>query len=242
VIDVAVGFFSLTGGAEGGDDAAYLRWHLLDHEPEQHAIAGLRASTRWIADDDCLAARLFASDALEPARHAVQYLFAEPAEPSLEEFVALAARLRAEGRFPHRARSLLLGAYDATAAGAAPRAVVSAAALPHRAHRGVVLVVESAAEAPDLGSLLEIEGVAGACAYAAGDRLGRGPDQGRRFGLPAWDPQDRTITVVYVEGDLRTTTAALRGPLERRWSADRAIPELAVPLRSMQRHLAWPEV
>jgi hypothetical protein len=241
VIEIAAGFFSLTGGAEGGDDAAYLRWHLLDHQPEQHAIAGLRASTRWTADDACVAARLFASASMEPVRHAVQYLFAEPVEESLVEFVGVAARLRDEGRFPYRATSHLLGAFEVTAAAAAPRAVVSTQALPHRAHRGVVLVVESGAPAPDLAPLLEVDGVAGAYAYAAGGRLGRGPDQGERFGLPVWDPQDRAVTVIYVEDDLLETAEALRAPLEARWSSGEATPELAMPMRSMQLHLAWPE-
>jgi hypothetical protein len=241
VTEIAAGFFSLTGGAEGGDDAAYLRWHLLDHQPEQHAIAGLRASTRWTTDDACLAARPYASASMEPVRHAVQYLFAEPVEESLVELVAVAARLREEGRFPHRAPSHLLGAFEVVVAQAAPRAVVSTPALPHRAHRGVVLVVESGATVPDLAPLLEFDGVAGAYAYAAGDRLGRGLDQGERFGLPVWDPQDRTVTVVYVEGDLLETAEALRVPLESRWSSGQATPELAIPMRSMQLHLALPE-
>ena len=241
MIDIAAGFFSLTGGAEGGDDGAYLRWHLLDHQPEQHVIAGLRASTRWTADDACVAARLFASESLEPVRHAVQYLFAEPVEESLVEFVAVASRLREEGRFPYRATSHLLGAFEVAAAEAAPRAIVSTAALPHRAHRGVVLVVEAGAAARDLAPLLAVEGVAGAYAYAAGDRLGRGPDQGEHFGLPVWDPQDRTVTVVYVEADLLETAAALRGPLEARWSSGAAVPELALPMRSMTLHRAWTE-
>ena len=44
---IKVGVFSLTGGALSGDDAAYLRWHLLDHQPEQYSIPGMRLGTRW---------------------------------------------------------------------------------------------------------------------------------------------------------------------------------------------------
>lgn len=227
---IAAGFFSLTGGAEGGDDAAYLRWHLLDHQPEQHTIAGLRASTRWVADEECVAARIAASPELEPVRHAVQYLFAEPVEPSLEEFVALAARLRADGRMLFRAQSCLLGAFEAV--DVVVGSAVSPAALPHRAHRGVVLVIGS--QPVDLASLL-VDGVAGAYTYAAGDRLGRGQDQGERFGLAVWDPKDRRITVVYVDGDLLEVTDRLRPVLEPRR------PDLALPMRSTVRHAAWPE-
>ena len=70
---VKVGFFSLTGGAVSGDDAAYLAWHALDHLPEQYSIPGLRLGTRWRADAACVALRLAASDRLAPVRHAVGY-------------------------------------------------------------------------------------------------------------------------------------------------------------------------
>ena len=54
---IEVGFFSLTSGPVSGDEAAYLRWHLLDHLPEQYSIPGIRLGTRWRADDECVALR-----------------------------------------------------------------------------------------------------------------------------------------------------------------------------------------
>ena len=38
---VKVGFFSMSGGSSFGDDRPYLRWHALDHMPEQYQIAGV---------------------------------------------------------------------------------------------------------------------------------------------------------------------------------------------------------
>ena len=49
---VKAGFFSLTPPAPPDDDGSYLRWHLLDHMPEQYQIPGIVHGLRWIADGD----------------------------------------------------------------------------------------------------------------------------------------------------------------------------------------------
>ena len=38
---VKVGFFSLSERSETGDDRSYLRWHQMDHMPEQYQLPGL---------------------------------------------------------------------------------------------------------------------------------------------------------------------------------------------------------
>ena len=38
---VEAAFFSFTPPAPAGDDGSYLRWHLLDHMPEQFQLAGM---------------------------------------------------------------------------------------------------------------------------------------------------------------------------------------------------------
>ena len=138
----------MTSGAVSGDDTAYLRWHLLDHLPEQYSIPGIRLGTRWRADDECVAMRLTATDDLAPVRHVVSYLMAEPAAQTLTAFARLGRRLAEEGRYPEPATPHLLGAFERHRAYAAPSARVSADAVPFRPHRGVYLVVERfAAEA-----------------------------------------------------------------------------------------------
>jgi hypothetical protein len=224
---IRAGFVSLTGGAVSGDDEGYLRWHLLDHLPEQYSIPGIRLGQRWRADGPALVA----SDALAGVRHAVVYWMTEPVEETLRAFRALGGQLREAGRFPDSATPYLLGAYELEAAFAAPRAVVSPEAIPFRAHRGVLLVVDDGTLPVE--PLLAVSGVAGAYRLRSGARLGVGPDQGERFGIPLWDPGDRAITIVYLDDDVPTTAAALAPRV-----AGPSV-ELALPLRAMVVHDVW---
>lgn len=228
---VRAGFFSLTSAVEGGTEEDYLRWHLLDHLPEQHSLPGVRLGTRWRADDACVAARILATPAFDPVRHAVCYLMTEPVEQTLHDFGALAGRLRAEGRMPMRAVQHLLGALSVEAAHSN---LVSTDALPFRPHHGVVLVVESGTGDLDAAAhpLLAVPGVAGVLAFRATDALGAGPDQGERFGLPPWNPAGHAVTIVYVDDDLEATTAALRPVVEARWRSGGLEPHLAAPFRT----------
>ena len=229
---IEAGFFSLTSAVEGGTEDEYLRWHLLDHLPEQHSLPGVRLGTRWRADEACVAARIVAAPAFEPVRHAVCYLMADPVDDTLHDFGALAGRLRGEGRMPMRAVQHLLGALSLE--DAASR-LVSPDALPFRPHTGVLLIVESgegdlaAAAAP----LMEVEGVAGVLSFRATDALGRGADQGERFGLPPWNPGGHAATIVYVDADLEATAARARPAVEARWSSGDLVPQLAAPFRSL---------
>ena len=222
----------MTSAVEGGTEEDYLRWHLLDHLPEQHSLAGVRLGTRWRADDACVAARILATPDFEPVRHAVCYLMTDPVEQTLHEFGALAGRLRGEGRMPMRATQHLLGALSLEAAHST---LVGTDALPFRPHTGIVLVVESGAGDLDAAArpLLEVPGVAGVLAFRATEALGVGADQGERFGLPPWNPGGLAATIVYVEGDLEATTNRLRPALEARWSTGDVQPQLAAPFRSL---------
>ncbi len=248
---IKVGFFSLTAGARSGDDDAYLRWHLLDHQPEQYSIPGLRLGTRWRADDECVAARLVASEQLAPVRHAIGYFMTDPIEPTLVAFSQLGRRAAETGRYPEPATSHLLGAFHLQQGYAAPGVLVSAEAVPFRPHRGVVLLVEGIGEGDvaawarwhhveHVPALLEVEGVAGVYSFRSSTLLGVGADQGTRFAMPMWDPGNRYVTVVYVDDDLAATTHRLAGLLTERWASGVVTPELAGPFRSMVAYEAWP--
>jgi hypothetical protein len=250
---VKVGFFSMTGGALSGDDAAYLRWHLLDHLPEQYSIPGIRLGTRWRADAACVALRTADVDGLAPIRHVVSYLMTDPVDDTLVEFAQLGRRCAEAGRYPEPASSFLLGAFHRQNAYAAPRALVSADAVPFRPHRGVYLIVEAATDGGDLDgwlrwhhqehipAVLGVEGVAGAYVFRSSTLLGVGADQGQRFGVPAWDPGQRIITVVYLDDAVEPTAARLEPLVRSRWSSGAVTGQLAGPFRSMVRHEAWPE-
>ena len=249
---IKVGFFSMTSGPQSGDDDAYLRWHLLDHMPEQYSIPGLRLATRWRADDVCLRARLVATPALEPVRHAVAYFMTDPVEATLVSFAQLGRKAAELGRYPEPATSHLLGAFHLQHGDAAPRVLVSPEALPFRPHRGVVLLVEEICDGDiaawarwhhtdHMPELLATPGVAGVYTFRSSTLLGTGPDQGDRFGLPLWNPGPRFITIIYVDDDLVATTAALDPLLRIRWTSGTVEPELVGPFRSMLSYEAWPE-
>jgi hypothetical protein len=97
----------------------------------------------------------------------------------------------------------------------------------------VLLLVESPGPAPTVGDLLDVDGVAGVMSFRSGQRLGTGPEQGERFGLPVWDPGDRRITVVHLDGELADVVPRLEGPVRARWASGDLIPELAAPFRPM---------
>lgn len=245
-------FFSLTSGAVSGDDAAYLRWHLLDHLPEQYSIPGIRLGTRWRADQTCLDLRLAAGDDLAPVRHAVCYLLTEPLEDTLRAFAQLGRRLAEAGRYPEAAIPHLLGAFELRGAHASASASVSAAALPFRPQRGVHLIVERPSrpegldewwgwhESEHVPALLAVPGVAGVQAFQSTERLGRDADQGPRFGSAPWDPGGSLVTVVFLDGEVVDVARRLEPMVRARWADGRVVPRLAGPFRSPVTFEAWP--
>lgn len=251
--DIRAGFFSLTSGAVDGDDAGYLQWHLLDHLPEQYSLSGIRLGTRWRADDACVALRLAAEEGLHAARHAVSYLITDPVADTLTAFGRLGRQLAEAGRYPVAATPLLLGAFELVDAHAGPAAVVSAAAVPFRPHRGVYLLVEQVGEPgaidtwwqwhreEHLPGLLGVKGVAGVYGFRASAALGEGDDQGARLGVTApWDPGHSHVTVVYLDGDVADTASRLAPLITSRWVDGTVTPRLAGPFRSPVTYEAWP--
>lgn len=249
---VKVGFFSLTSGADGGDDAEYLEWHLLDHLPEQYSIPGIRLGTRWQADDECMTLRFEASEELAPVRHAVSYLMTDPVDDTLRAFAQLGRRMSEAGRLPVRAVSHLLGAYQLVQAYASPRVLVSPEAIPFRPHLGVLLLVETTrGEAADVEAwarwhhaehvpaLLAVPGVAGVLSFRSSPLLGVGEGQGARYGMPSWDPGDRFVTVAHLDDALAPTIERLDPLIRARWRDGIVSPDLAGPFRAMVSHHAW---
>src|SRR6202008_5018165 len=60
VIRVRAGIFSLTPATPPDDDGSYLRWHLLDHMPEQYQLPGIVHGLRWSAAGEYLDHRIAA--------------------------------------------------------------------------------------------------------------------------------------------------------------------------------------
>lgn len=241
---VKAAFFSFTPPAPPGDDGSYLRWHLLDHMPEQYQLPGIVHAQRWIADGAYPGARLAASGPLEDVGNVVNYMVGDPVQQTHDDFMELGLRLAEVGRFPERRPSLQLSMPALLKWYAAPRVLISAEVVPFRPHRGVVLVVEEpAAETSGVADwlvwlhtdhypeLLQVPGVAGAWMYGS---------------TPYWKlhkhvhagPQH--FTVVYLDEDPLAVTEELAPILEARWASGAARPVFAGPLRTMVEWEVWP--
>ena len=209
---VKAGVFSFTPPVSSPDDDEYLRWHLLDHMPEQYQLPGILHGVRWSGDEASV----------------VNYLIGEPVQETHDAFFALGRRLAEAGRFPHQRPSLELDFVALVRASVAPAALVSADVVPFRPHRGVYLI----AETTDVGhdqTLLEVQGVAGVWTYASTDAWTL---------HPRCEREPRCITVAYVDGDVDATAAAIEPLVEpRRASGD---VRFAGALRSTLKWDAWP--
>jgi hypothetical protein len=238
---VRAGFFSITPPAPPDDDGSYLRWHLLDHMPEQYLLPGLVLAQRWAADGDLANHRVAAAGALADVGGVVNYLFSEPVQQTYDDFMALGGQLRDAGRFPEVRPSLQLRLLELQDWHAAPAAVVSAAVVPFRPHRGVVLVVEEPVgddaawrewlQREHYPELLSVDGVAGAWRYA-------GPDTWTVLASCEGGPQH--TTVIYLDADPIATAARLQPVIERRWASGAVRPVFAGPLRNPMQWDVWP--
>ncbi len=238
---VKAAFFSFTPPSPPDDDGSYLRWHLLDHMPEQYQLPGIQLGLRYLADADCRAARLVVTGDLEDVGSLVTYLVGDPVQQTHDDFMALGRRLAEMGRFPERRPVLQLRMPELRRWHAAPRVLVSAEVVPFRPHRGVVVVVEEPVDADlaawdewldaeHIPALLATPGVAGVWQYGSSDVWDLHPaSQG--------GPQQ--TTVIYLDDDPVVTTDALTPLLEDRWHTGAVRPQFAGPLRSMIEWEAW---
>jgi hypothetical protein len=133
------GFFSFTEVTDPAEHRAYNEWHQLDHLPEQFP-SGIVYGQRWSRRrrvGQHGQRRIPRPDPLLTC-----YLMAEPIESTLDDFFDLGARLHDLDRFHRHRRAHLTGPFRVSDATAAPRVLVSAEAVPFRAHRGLYVVVE----------------------------------------------------------------------------------------------------
>jgi hypothetical protein len=239
---VKAGVFSLTPPADRADDD-YLRWHLLDHMPEQYQLPGIVYGLRWIAEGEYLESRLAADGPLGQVGNAVHYLVGDPVEDTFDDFIALGRALRENGRFPVTRASLQVAGLRLLQWHSSPQALISAEVVPFRPHRGVLLIVEEAVQgrpgewlqwlhAEHYPALLATPGTAGAWTFGSTSEWNRA-NRG-------WRTEPQYITVVYLDGDPLAMTAALAPLVEERWRSGAVRPVFAGPLRSMIRFEAWP--
>jgi len=238
---VKAGFFSFTAVAPADDDGSYLRWHLLDHMPEQYQLPGIVHGLRWIADGAYPEHRLATNGPLAEIGNAVHYLISEPVEETFNDFVALGRSLRENGRFPVTRPSLQVAGLRLLQWHAAPQALIAPEVVPFRPHRGILLIVEEPTDgrsddwlqwlhAEHYPALLAAPGTAGAWTFGSSTawQVPRG-----------WRTDHQYVTVVYLDDDPLTTTDAVASLVEERWRSGAIQPVFAGPLRAMVDWEAW---
>lgn len=172
--DISTLFVSMATRHPDGSDADYLRWHTLDHRPEQHRLSAVRASLRLVSTPECRAARGVSTGALDDVDHVMTYFFTDPA--GMEPFLSLSKALGDAGRKLRLLPPVERGVYHVEHRAAAPRIKVGADVLPWWPVSGAYLLVDRGT-APTQ-QFLDVEGVAGiwsASSLDVGARLASAP-------------------------------------------------------------------
>jgi hypothetical protein len=213
--DITTLFVSMATRHPDGADADYLRWHTLDHRPEQHRLSAVRASLRLVSTPPCRAARAAGRDRYDAIDHVMTYFFSDPS--GLGGFLDLAkALIGAERKLP-LLPPVERGVYDVQSKSAAPRIKVGADVLPWWPIQGVYLLLEHGDAPAD--RLLDVDGVAGmwsAASLAVDAKM-------------ASAKAGQSITYCFLDDDPIAVAERLRPALEKRWS-DGVEPLLAAPL------------
>ena len=200
-----------------GADADYLRWHTLDHRPEQQRLPAIRTSLRVVSTPACRQARAACDPDFAAVDHVMAYFFT--GLEGLDSFNALSIALRNAGRSPFILPPVQRGLYTVASRTAASRVRVGADVLPWLPVRGVYLLLEQGQRTP--ASLTGVPGVAGVwCADAVPSRFTSAGESQR-------------LTLCFCDGDPVDTAARLRPVLEQRWNNGGVHPLLAAPFYSI---------
>ena len=228
---VKFGVFSLSASAADGDDSRYLRWHHLDHLPQQYEVPGLLYGQRWVSTPECRALRPVQSERFEPVNHVVHYLFGEPVAQAVDDFFALRDHLIEIDRFPEWLPNRLVAGGEPVEVHAAASASVTAEVVPYRPNRGAYLVIEQG-DPPADGArwlpehaerLLAIDGVAGFWSFAP---TALRPDELSKSGY--------SLAVCYLDEDPVTVAQPIAAVLADRWERASLKPAFAAPFVSLQ--------
>lgn len=215
--DITTLFLSMARRHQAGADADYLRWHSLDHRPEQQRLGAVRTSLRAVSTPACRAARGAGDEHLNGVDHLMIYFFSELR--GLEDFNALSTALRGAGRSPFILDPVQRGVCAVGHRVAAARAKVGAEVLPWLPVRGVYLLIEEGAV--PAATLVEEPGIAG---------LWSAHTITHRFSNAATGQQ---FTVCFLDGDPVETAEGLRPVLQQRWQASGIRPLLAAPFHAV---------
>ncbi|MCV7441708.1 hypothetical protein H7K33_05680 [Mycobacterium paraense] len=208
-------FVSMATRHPEGTDAEYLRWHTLDHRPEQHRLAAVRASLRLVSTPACRSARTVTGGPLDAVDHVMTYFFTDVA--GLRGFNELSTALGNAGRKLPLLPPVERGVYQVRGKAAAPRVKVGSDVLPWLPVRGAFLLVERGSASVE--PLLEVDGVAGVWSALSREVDARlASAQG-----------NQSITYCFLDDDPIAAAERLRPVLAARWAAQSAEPLFAAP-------------
>ena len=137
------GFFSFTEVTDPAEHRSYNEWHQLDHLPEQFPLAGdrLRAALGVDARVPRRAGGERARARPDPLRHLLPDGRADRGD-ARRLLRARCASCTGSTASTSTGSAHLTGPFRVVGTAAAPRVLVSAAAVPFRAHRGIYVIVE----------------------------------------------------------------------------------------------------
>jgi len=220
--EVSTLFVSMATRHPDAKDADYLRWHTLDHRPEQHRLASVRASMRVVSTPACRSARVVSDERFDAVDHVMTYFFTDPG--GLQSFLDLATALWGAERKLPLLPPVERGVYDVQHKAAAARVKVGADVLPWWPVRGVFLLVEQGSTPAT--NLLDVDGVAGVWSASASDIDAR---------LTSARP-GQSLLYCFLDDDPVATAARLQPVLTRRWSESDVEPLLAAPFFAVVPH------
>lgn len=214
--DIATLYVSMSTRHPEGRDADYLEWHSLDHRPEQHRLATLRASFRLVSTPACRAARAASDERYHSTDHLMTYMFTDAA--GLPAFNDLNMAMIKAGRTPYLLPTVERAVYGLDGTIAAPRIKVGADVLPWWPAKGVYLLIEHG-EAPG-SEFVNVAGVGGAW-------WGRALPMAPPFATK--DNSGLQITYCFLDGEPAEVATRLKPVLEQRWARTGIKPLLAAP-------------
>jgi len=234
---VKMGFFSLTRRSSSGDDRSYLRWHQLDHMPEQYRLPGMILGQRWASTPQCRSSRAAEVGDWSKVEHVVCYLIGDPVDRTLEEFFTLGRTLREMGRFSQRMPAQYAAALRLLECHVAPRALVHPEVVPFRPNCGVYVIVEEPTDtslwdaylrrshAELLPEVVAVDGIAGIWVFGTTPSLER----------PECTPGDYRITLCYLDREPTEVGSRIAPILQKAWDGAPSRPVLAAPFESMMK-------
>lgn len=218
--DVTTIYISLSKRHPEGLDASYLEWHSLDHRPEQHRLAQLRASFRMVSTPACRSARAAGDERYDDADHLQSYFFTDIS--AMDGFNDLNTALHAAGRSPYLLPLVERGVYRVDGIAATPRIKVGADVLLWWPTKGVYFMIERGGGS--VADLLDVPGVGGAL---WGNAAPLEPPFATR------DNSGLHVAYLFLDDDPAEVALRLRPRVEERWSTTGIEPLLAAPFHSL---------